>query len=235
MSIPALQRPEAFFWQCVAEGCPAGEGLWSQKLASWALPCTAPTKPAGQTCHVRVPHTLRGRQVWLAAKATVCSLTPSARSHRGHLPCWACRVSTRAYTHSEPPPPTRSHTHTPAGTMSRRPAHPLDSSVLMGPGGRGGRPGELPGPQLTEEMPESPAQLWNCVTTGAAGTKAQSHYPRLGGRREDASIPQLSSHTPILEWFAEHRLCADPLLGVSNHIRHALGAGGMEVDTGRGD
>lgn len=132
-------------------------------------------------------------------------------------------------------PPTRSHTHTPAGTMSRRPAHPLDSSVLMGPGGRGGRPGELPGPQLTEEMPESPAQLWNCVTTGAAGTKAQSHYPRLGGRREDASIPQLSSHTPILEWFAEHRLCADPLLGVSNHIRHALGAGGMEVDTGRGD
>lgn len=83
-----------------------------------------------------------------------------------------------------------------------------------------------------EEMRKSLALPWRWVTMGAVGTKAQSHYPRLRGRKGDTFIPPSSSHPPILERFAEHRPCAEPLLGNSKHIRHQLGARGMEVDTG---
>lgn len=88
------------------------------------------------------------RTAGVAGRQSRCLLTHSL-GPKPQRTCRACWVSIHAYTHSEPPPPTQSHTCTPAGTMSCRPAHPLDSSVLMGPRGRGGRPGEQPGPQLT--------------------------------------------------------------------------------------
>lgn len=87
-------------------------------------------------------HTPRGRQAWLAAKATVRSLTPSARSHRRRPTCRACRAHAR-------------HTRPDDEAGRWRPRKPLAWSVLMAPGGGEGGPAGGRGLWLTEGAQES--------------------------------------------------------------------------------
>lgn len=147
---PCPTRTEAFFWLWVAEGSPAGGGLGSQKLASWALPCRAPTKPERQTCVMSMPLTPSrdGRGGWPPKPLSAHSPLSPKPQGPPRLP-GLLGVHTHIHTQNHTPPHTdsESHAHTNAHTArmtSCWPGNPLDSSVLMVPGGgEGGLGGQL--------------------------------------------------------------------------------------------
>lgn len=139
---PSLPYKDRGFLLAVGgRGQPSRRGFGVRKLASWALPCRAPTKPEGQTCVTSMPLTPSrdgrgGRPPKPLSAHSPLSPKPQGPPRlRGLL---GVHTHIRTQNHTPPHTDSESHAHTHAHTarmMSCWPGNPLDLSVLMVPGG----------------------------------------------------------------------------------------------------